>query len=168
MGFRGVNLLLLGVAPVRPLVVRLYAVERSTRSPVSRAPSYHATIIAYGQTGSGKTYTMEGSGDASAGDAAGAGDDESLGAGAGVNARALSELFRLKREREIGLPSGASIDVELRMVEVRFGRCARRRRCARAGGAGWAQRVARRGRVEGLDPPVGRRSRRALVQTALG
>ena len=45
---------------------------------------YNCCIIAYGQTGSGKTYTMEGVGD---------------GDGAGVNTRALAELFRLVEER---------------------------------------------------------------------
>ena len=51
---------------------------------VSVLDGYHACILAYGQTGSGKTHTMQGY---SASDA-------------GVNTRAISEIFAIAKERE--------------------------------------------------------------------
>ena len=51
---------------------------------ISAMDGYHASILAYGQTGSGKTFTMEGTDSCP-----------------GIYQRALRELFRLKKEREM-------------------------------------------------------------------
>jgi kinesin family member C2/C3 len=50
---------------------------------VSVLDGYNVCIFAYGQTGSGKTHTMQGYGDE-----------------AGVNTRALEQLFLLSKERQ--------------------------------------------------------------------
>jgi len=55
----------------------------------SAMDGYNVSILAYGQTGSGKTYTMTGK------QGVGVKDSE-----AGIQYRALRELFRLMRERK--------------------------------------------------------------------
>ena len=68
---------------------------------------YNVCIFAYGQTGSGKTYTMGGPGDAT-----GAGGEDS----AGVNTRALQELFESVESRAAADGAAFTISVEMREI----------------------------------------------------
>jgi kinesin family protein C2/C3 len=80
---------------------------------------YNVCIFAYGQTGSGKTHTMGGPGDATgrAGPAeAGMGGRGGCDENAGVNTRALAELFESAASRAAAGGMGFTISVEMREI----------------------------------------------------
>jgi kinesin family protein C2/C3 len=62
---------------------------------------FNVCVFAYGQTGSGKTYTMEG-------------DLDDWRQNAGINLRALEELFRLRDEKI----DEASFRIQMSMLEI--------------------------------------------------
>eukprot|EP00227_Mantoniella_beaufortii_P010987 CAMPEP_0197583194 /NCGR_PEP_ID=MMETSP1326-20131121/6188_1 /TAXON_ID=1155430 /ORGANISM="Genus nov. species nov., Strain RCC2288" /LENGTH=828 /DNA_ID=CAMNT_0043147379 /DNA_START=88 /DNA_END=2570 /DNA_ORIENTATION=+ len=80
---------------------------------------YNVCIFAYGQTGSGKTFTMGGPGDGTgrgSGDGKGScwGFDET----AGVNTRALTELFESAASRASANDGAASFTISVEMREI--------------------------------------------------
>ena len=81
-------------------------------SPLVRGvlEGYNCTIFAYGQTGSGKTHTMGGPEDA------GGSSNLRYDADAGVNVRALRELFALAASKSASDGVECVVSVEMREI----------------------------------------------------